>query len=178
MVYQRIFPAPFWFILATVCAIATAVLIIVITRRFGVEFLRTATLVPLVCLLFFLLGMNGHLLDQNYSARPLARQIAQVAPAPAWTIAVPDYSGANDISHASPYAAYGVRRDIVYGLSFYRNQAVWSYAQDGVPADAHILIIPTRQAGELPTLLPDRVYQQLFLYETQGLSVYKVYAHP
>jgi 4-amino-4-deoxy-L-arabinose transferase-like glycosyltransferase len=178
MKYQRILPAPHWIILATVCGVAAMALIIGVTRRYGVELIRTVTLVPLVCLLFFLLGMNGHLLDLNYSARPLARQIAQVAPPAETVVAVPDISGANDISHHSPFEPYGVRRDVVYGLSFYRDQAVVSYAQDGIPAGAHILVIPTRLAAELPQMLPGRVYQQLFLYETQGLSVYKVYARP
>jgi hypothetical protein len=112
--------------------------------------------VPLAALLLFLLGGNGHLLDLNYSARPLAEQIHQAAP-------------------AMPLVAQlDVRRDLVYGLAFYRDQAIENY-KDGVPDEGHILVLPTHMAGQLPALLPGRLYQQLFLYETQGLSVYKVY---
>jgi hypothetical protein len=115
-------------------------------------------MIPLTALLFFLLhGDNGKLLDLNYSARPLAREIAQSVPA------------------ATPVAEVDVRRDIVYGLAFYRNQPLVNYAADGVPDVAHILVIPTHDAGQLNLLLQGRLYQQLFLYETQGLSVYKVY---
>jgi hypothetical protein len=127
-----------------------------VVRRFGVERIQIVTIIPLAGLLFFLLGMNGRLLDLNYSARPLAEEIAQAAP------------------DASLVAEYDVRRDLVYGLAFYRNQNIVD-ARHGVPDAASILVIPTHDAAQLGTLLQGRVYQQLFLYATQGLSVYKVY---
>jgi 4-amino-4-deoxy-L-arabinose transferase-like glycosyltransferase len=157
MVYQRIVPAIHTFVWAALLGVAAALLVIFIARRFGVRHVRLVTMVPLAGLLYFLLGMNGHLLDLNYSARPLARQIAQAAPA------------ATDVS------VLNVRRDIVYGLAFYRNQFISNYAVQGVPNDAHILVIPTRDSDQLDHWLQGRLYQQIFLYETQGLSVYKVY---
>jgi 4-amino-4-deoxy-L-arabinose transferase-like glycosyltransferase len=156
MVYQRIIPAPWTFVWAAVLGIAVAVVVLVVVRRFGVERIQIVTLLPLAGLLFFLLGMNGHLLDLNYSARPLAQEIARAAP------------------DASLVAEYGVRRDLVYGLAFYRNQNIVD-ARHGVPDAAGVLVIPTRDAEQLGALLQGRVYQQLFLYETQGLSVYRVY---
>ncbi len=173
MVYQRIFPAPKTFVFAALAGIAAAVLILVITRAYGVQRLRFITLLPLACLLVFLLGMNGPLLDLNYSARPLARLIQKVTPE-TQLVAVPEVTGANDFKHDAAWIKYGVRRDVVYGLSFYRNQPIVSYAQDGIPEDAHVLVIPTRFAGDLPKLLAGRIYQPMFLYETQGLSVYRV----
>jgi 4-amino-4-deoxy-L-arabinose transferase-like glycosyltransferase len=157
MVYQKIVPAPRTFIWAALLGIAAALLVIFVGRRYGVRQIRLVTMIPLAGLLFFLLGMNGHLLDLNYSARPLARQIAKAAPDDQ-TVAVMD-----------------VRRDLVYGLAFYRDQFISNYAVQGVPEDAHILVIPTREADQLDHLLQGRLYQQIFLYETQGLSVYKVY---
>ncbi len=156
MVYQRIIPQPRYFWWAAIAAIAAALLVIVVVSRWGVQRIRAVTLVPLAALLLFLLGGNGHLLDLNYSARPLAEQIHQAAP-------------------ATPLVAQlDVRRDLVYGLAFYRDQAIENY-KDGVPDEGHILVLPTHMAGQLPALLPGRLYQQLFLYETQGLSVYRVY---
>jgi 4-amino-4-deoxy-L-arabinose transferase-like glycosyltransferase len=158
MVYQRIIPAPKIFVWSAIAGIAAALLVIFAVRRCGVHCIRFVTMIPLTALLFFLLhGDNGKLLDLNYSARPLAREIAQAVPA------------------ATPVAEVDVRRDIVYGLAFYRDQPVVSYAADGVPDAAHILVIPTHDAAQLNLLLQGRLYQQLFLYETQGLSVYKVY---
>src|SRR5579875_907821 len=54
--------------------------VLVVVRGFGVQRLRAVTLIPLAGCLFFLLGVNGDLLDLNYSARPLAREMAVVAP--------------------------------------------------------------------------------------------------
>jgi 4-amino-4-deoxy-L-arabinose transferase-like glycosyltransferase len=156
MVYQRIIPAPWTFVWAAALGIVVAVVVLVVVRRFGVKRIQIVTIVPLAGLLFFLLGMNGHLLDLNYSARPLAEAIMQAAP------------------DASLVAEYDVRRDLVYGLAFYRNQSIVD-ARHGVPDAASILVIPTHDAAQLGTLLQGRVYQQLFLYATQGLSVYKVY---
>jgi 4-amino-4-deoxy-L-arabinose transferase-like glycosyltransferase len=158
MVYQRIIPAPKIFVWSAVAGISAALLVIFAVRRCGVHCIRFATMIPLTALLFFLLhGDNGKLLDLNYSARPLAREIAQAVPA------------------STPVAEVDVRRDIVYGLAFYRDQPVLNYKAGGVPDGAHILVIPTREASQLNELLQGRLYQQLFLYETQGLSVYKVY---
>ncbi len=157
MVYQRIIPAVHTFVWAAVLGIAAALLTIFVARRYGVRHVRLVTMIPLACLLYFLLGRNGHLLDLNYSSRPLARQIAQAAPA------------TTDVS------VLNVRRDIVYGLAFYRNQFISNYAVQGVPDEAHILVLPTRDTDQLNRYLQGRLYQQIFLYETQGLSVYKVY---
>lgn len=158
MVYQKIVPAPRYFVMATVLGIAAAMTIILVVRRYGVARIRIITLLPLAGLLYFLLGMNGHLLDLNYSARPLAQQIAKAAP------------------EVKTVAELDVRRDLVYGMAFYRNHEVRSYTTEGIPTDTHILVIPTQDAPVLQNLLEGRVYQQIFLYPTQGLSVYKVYA--
>lgn len=157
MIYQRIVPAPKNLIWAAIFGILTTLLIVVVVRIYGVKRLRAVTLVPLIGLMYFLLGMNGHLLDLNYSARPLARAIQKADP------------------ETPVVAVHDVRRDLDYGLAFYRDQKVVHYEVDGIPAEAHVLVLPTRDAAELPQILPGRTYQQLFLYNTQGLSVYKVY---
>jgi hypothetical protein len=49
-------------------------------------------------------------------------------------------------------------------------------AYEGVPAGEHVLVIATRDESKLDQYLAGRIYEPLFLYETQGLAVYKVYA--
>lgn len=156
MVYQRIVPAGKTFAWTAALGMLSTAAIIVVVRLFGVRHLRTITLIPLAGCLFFLLGLNGHLLDLNYSARPLARELAATAP------------GVRDI------ATLDVRRDLRYGVAFYRNQEVAQYRVEGVPSEEHLLLIPTRESHLLPSFLGHRIYQQLFLYPTQGLSVYRV----
>ena len=59
----------------------------------------------------FLLGFHGRDLDLNYSARPLAREMQQQAP---------------DVRQV---AVENVRRDMVYGLAFYRNEQPIDYGK-------------------------------------------------
>jgi hypothetical protein len=105
-----------------------------------------------------------HLLDRAYSARPLADRLGTLAPADE-TVAV-----------------FRVRRDIEYGLSFYRNHEVVNYEQDGVPEGQHLLVVRVtgRNGVDLHTpaaldeYLEGRHYEQLFTWPEQGLVVYMV----
>ncbi len=160
MVYARIVPRAWTFAWTAILGALSAAAVLVVVRLFGVQRLRAITLVPLAGCLFFLLGVNGSLLDLNYSARPLAREIAVTAP------------DVHDV------AMLDVRRDLRYGVAFYRNQAIAQYRQEGVPEEEHVLVVPTREVPNLGQWLAGRAYQPLFSYPTQGLSVYKVLPHP
>lgn len=151
---------------AIAVGLAAAMLILVIVARFGISRLRFATLVPVVIILFSLLGdntlvgraahlRNGHLLDLTYSARPMAHALASVPNAPPIV------------------AVYRVRRDMEYGLSFYRDYRVVNY-DDGVPAAAHLLVVRQNAANDLMEKLAGRSYELIFLYPAQDLSVFMV----
>jgi 4-amino-4-deoxy-L-arabinose transferase-like glycosyltransferase len=154
--------------------LASALLILIVVGRFGVVRLRAATMAPLVVMLLFIFGVgpffglpalsstkkNIRLLDAAYSARPLAAILTQI-------------QRPNEV-----VAVYRVRRDVEYGLSFYRNHRVDDYEQDGIPAQEHILITREAYAGQLPKLLAGRSYQPLFSYPAQSLAVYQVFARP
>ncbi|MHB1700190.1 MAG: ArnT family glycosyltransferase [Acidobacteriaceae bacterium] len=155
MVYQRIIPPAHALISALAVSLAIVVLILLVVTRYGLQRLRAVTLVPVVLMLFFLLKLNGPLLDDNYSSRPLERAIQKAAPG------------------VGAFATYQVRRDIVYGLAFYRDQRPLYY-EDGVPAQAHVLIVRESAEEQLRKLLVGRTYQPLFLFPWQGLAVYKV----
>ncbi len=157
MVYQRMIPALRIFVWATVLGLIAAALVVFVARRYGVRHIRLITMAPMVFLLYFLLGRNGHLLDLNYSSRPLARDIQKADPT------------------AKVVAEFDVRRDLVYGLAFYRNQQIVSYTSDGVPDGTHLLVFPTREELQVQQYLKGRFTQPLLLYQAQGLSVYKVY---
>jgi 4-amino-4-deoxy-L-arabinose transferase-like glycosyltransferase len=158
MKYETLVPSAAWLIAAGAAALFTALLVFFTIRRLGIVQVRNITLLPVIAMLIFLLGFEGHELDLNYSARPLAREIAQHAPG-VRLVAVQD-----------------VKRDMVYGLAFYRDQPMIHYEEDGVPAQAHILVIHSNDQADLDRFLAGRVYIPLFLYESQGLEVYKVFA--
>ena len=82
-------------------------------------------------MLVFLLGFYGKELDLNYSARPLAREIQQQAP-DVKLVAIDD-----------------IKRDMDYGLAFYRNQPMIHYDTDGVPDEEHLLVIRANDTADL-----------------------------
>jgi 4-amino-4-deoxy-L-arabinose transferase-like glycosyltransferase len=151
---------------------AAAVFILVTVARFGIRRLRIATMIPIVILLLFLYGVGPffvlkgisstkgtvQLIDLTYSARPLSRILDHIVP-PDGTVAV-----------------YKVRRDVEYGMSFYRDRNVVNYEQDGIPAQQHILIARESYVGELREKLAGRRYEPLFVYPAQNLVIYEVAA--
>jgi 4-amino-4-deoxy-L-arabinose transferase-like glycosyltransferase len=158
MKYETLVPSAAWLVSAAAVAILIGLLVVYVIRRFGIAQVRNITLVPVIGMLIFLLGFEGHELDLNYSARPLAQEIAQHAPG------------------EKIVALQDVKRDMDYGLAFYRNEPLIHYDHDGVPDAEHILVIHSSDQADLDRYLAGRVYKPLFLYEPQGLSVYTVYA--
>jgi hypothetical protein len=104
------------------------------------------------------------LLDRTYSARPLAERLAALAPA------------------GETVAVFRVRRDVEYGLAFYRDSEVVNYEQSGVPDVQHVLVVretgprgvDLRTSADLAEYLEGRHYEQLFTWPEQGLVVYLV----
>jgi len=160
---------------ASMTGVGAALLILVAVTAFGLKRLRIATLVPMVMLLFYLLGVGpvfglgpfddskrtAELLDHAYSARPLARLLKPM------------------MQPGEVLAVYRVRRDVEYGLSFYRDKEVFNYEQDGnvmIPPGAHILVARELYIGDLHQLLQGRTYEPLFTYPAQALVVYSVAA--
>jgi 4-amino-4-deoxy-L-arabinose transferase-like glycosyltransferase len=160
MKYETLVPSTSWLLVAGGAALGFALLVFAIIRKWGVSQTANATLLPVLATLVFLLGFHGHDLDINYSARPLAQEMAQKAPG------------------VSTVAVESVRRDLDYGIAFYRNQPTVHYDKDGVPDGEHLLVIPSKDQAALEHYLAGRIYTPLFLYESQGLEVYRVSARP
>ncbi|WP_317890952.1 ArnT family glycosyltransferase [Granulicella arctica] len=158
MKYDTLVPSARWLAIAAVSAVAMGAIVMLIIRRGGIAQVRNATLLPIVATLIFLLGFHGKDLDLSYSARPLAVKIKAQAP------------------ELHVLAVEGVKRDMVYGLAFYRNESLVHYSTDGVPNEEHLLVIPANDSADLQQWLNGRIYEPLFLYDPQGLEVYRVFA--
>jgi 4-amino-4-deoxy-L-arabinose transferase-like glycosyltransferase len=163
---------------ALLASAGAVLLILVVVKGFGVARLRLVTSAVLMVLVLFLYGIGPffgipaiaqtkrviHLLDRSYSARPLADKLASVAPA------------------GETVAVFRVRRDVEYGLSFYRNHEVVNYEESGVPDGQHLLVMRVAGRGgvdlhtsaALEEVLEGRPYEQLFSWPEQGLVVYMV----
>jgi 4-amino-4-deoxy-L-arabinose transferase-like glycosyltransferase len=110
-------------IAAGMVGLAATVFILITVAHFGLKRLRIATMTPMVILLLYMFGIgpvlgigplpntkrNINLMDMTYSARPLAQILDQISPPPGIA------------------AVWHVRRDVQYGLSFYRNQRTVNY---------------------------------------------------
>ena len=163
---------------AMLAALGAVLLVLVVVHGFGVARLRLATSGVVIVLMLFLDGVGPffgipaspgtkhviHLLDRAYSARPLAQQLAAQFP------------------DVKTVAVFRVRRDMEYGLAFYRNHAVVNYVDSGVPDEEHILVARVQGRGgkdlhtaaDLEQYLDDRQYEELFSWPEQGLEVYLV----
>ena len=160
MKYETLVPSSTWLFAAGTAAFAFGALVFFIVRRWGASQISIATLLPVLAVLVFLLGFHGRDLDINYSARPLAEEIQRQAP------------------DVKVVAVESVKRDMDYGLAFYRNEPLVHYDKDGVPAEEHLLVIRASDGADLERYLTGRVYRSLFLYDSQGLEVYRVAARP
>jgi hypothetical protein len=160
MKYETLVPSTQWLLIAGGAALIFGAVVFLTIRRWGIPQVCNVTLLPILAMLVFLLGFYGKELDVNYSARPLAREIQLQAP---------------DVKLV---ATDSIKRDMDYGLAFYRNQPMIHYGTDGVPSAEHLLVIRANDEAELDHWLAGRVYKPLFLYESQGLEVYRVYAQP
>jgi 4-amino-4-deoxy-L-arabinose transferase-like glycosyltransferase len=163
---------------AIVCALSATVLILLVVQRFGLKHLRVATCAVVVALVLFLYGVGPfwiipaipqskqtiQMLDGEYSARPLAEKLKTVG------------------SDSETVAVFRVKRDMEYGLSFYRNHEVANYDEVGVPTEQHILVVRVTgkngvnlgTAAALQEYLEGRQYSQLFSWPEQELVVYQV----
>jgi len=158
MLYNTLVPSRGWLMAASAAALLVFFAVAQTIRIGGISYVRNATLFPVLAVMIFLLGFHGRDLDINYSARPLAQQMLQLAP------------------NVRPVVVHDVKRDMVYGLAFYRNEEPLDYAKDGVPYGEHLLVLPSKEASQMDQWLAGRVYAPLFLYPEQGLAVYRVYA--
>jgi 4-amino-4-deoxy-L-arabinose transferase-like glycosyltransferase len=165
-------------IIASLSGIGAALLIVIVVNGFGVARLRLATTGVLVVLVLFLYGVGPffgipaidstkrviQLLDRAYSARPLANRLLSYAPA------------------TETVAVFRVRRDMEYGLAFYRNHQVVNYEESGVPDEQHLLVtrvtgrngVDLHTPGAIEEYLEGRHYEMLFGWPEQGLEVYLV----
>jgi 4-amino-4-deoxy-L-arabinose transferase-like glycosyltransferase len=163
---------------AILAALGAALLLAIVNTFFGVARLRLTTCCVLVVLMLFLFGVGPffgipgvaqtkhviQLLDNSYSARPIAKKLDGVAP-PDETVAV-----------------FRVKRETEYGLSFYRQHEVIDYEESGVPPEQHLLVARVSGRGgvdlhtqaALQEYLAGRHYEELFTWPEQGLVVYLV----
>ncbi|HWX55333.1 MAG TPA: glycosyltransferase family 39 protein [Verrucomicrobiae bacterium] len=149
-------------VLAAAAVIAIAVLLLV--GRGGLNVLRAATLLPIVLAMGFLLRPAANVLDQVISARAVDARLSEL--------------------HApqAPIAVYDVKRDVEFGLNFYRNAPIARYEHgDGrgnieivVPAGQHVLIAREGSINVIQAAVGQRQVLKLGGFAPQHLEFYLI----
>ena len=129
-----------------------------LVRKTGLRMLRFVTLIPVVLTVGAALRFGSVALDQTLSARPLALEIASME------------------THPLPLAVYHIRRELEYGLTFYRNQLTLNYDWGRVPQAEHLLVAPENSQVEIAKLVAGRRVSYLGHYAAQRVDYYWVAA--
>jgi 4-amino-4-deoxy-L-arabinose transferase-like glycosyltransferase len=129
-----------------------------LVRKMGLSMLRFVTVIPILLALGFGLKLGSVALDQTLSARPLALEIASVE------------------SHRLPVAVYHTRRELEYGLMFYRDHLTFNYGWGRVPQEEHLLVAAENSQAEIAKLVQGRRVVQLGHYAAQHVDYYWVAA--
>lgn len=127
-----------------------------LVRKTGFRMLRFVTVIPVLLVVGVVLRLGSVALDQTYSARPLARQISGME------------------THPLPLAVYHVRRELEYGLTFYRNRLTFNYDWGSVPQEEHLLVAPENSQVEIAKLVAGRRVSYLGHYAAQHVELFWV----
>jgi 4-amino-4-deoxy-L-arabinose transferase-like glycosyltransferase len=129
-----------------------------LVRKPGLRMLRFVTVIPVLLTVGIVLRLGGVSLDQTLSARPLALEIAGME------------------THPLHLAVYHVRRELEYGLTFYRNQLTFNYDWGSVPPEEHLLVAPENSQPKIAKLVAGRRVSYLGHYAAQHVDYYWVAA--
>jgi 4-amino-4-deoxy-L-arabinose transferase-like glycosyltransferase len=143
-------------IAASVALVLALGIALTLRSKLGLRMVRFVTVIPAVVAVGALLKIGSFPVDEALSARPLARQLAQMETKPL------------------PVAVFGVRRETEYGLAFYRNQTISRYESQPVPSAEHIVVAPTGSHDAIARLVGERRVSYLGTFAPQNLDYYWV----
>jgi 4-amino-4-deoxy-L-arabinose transferase-like glycosyltransferase len=142
----------------SVAFVLCAGIALTLVRKTGLRMLRFVTVIPVLLFVGIVLRLGAIDLDETYSARPLAREIARMETQPL------------------PLAVYHVRRELEYGLTFYRNRLTFNYDWGSVPPEEHLLVAPEDSQAEIAKLVAGRRVSYLGHYAPQRVDYYWIAA--
>lgn len=135
---------------------ATAIMVLLLVLRGGARMLYLATLVPVIVAAGFLLRPAAPVIDAANSARAVNTSLAKLG------------------VRSGPVSVFNVKREVEYGLNFYRNEPISRYERDGVPPEAHILIAREGSTGAVQAVAGQRQITKLGNFAPQHLDIFLV----
>jgi 4-amino-4-deoxy-L-arabinose transferase-like glycosyltransferase len=159
-------PPPALQIGMTVTGALIAVMVLLMVRREGVRVLHFVTLVPAILAVAFLLRPAAATIDRTQSARPVNQRLAELG-----------------VAASEPVASFNVKRQVAYGLEFYRNQPISHYEQEGpldmpsgVPSGKHVVVAREGSLGAVQAVVGDREVKSIGIFAPQHLEFFQVSA--
>ncbi|HEY2392950.1 MAG TPA: glycosyltransferase family 39 protein [Candidatus Angelobacter sp.] len=148
-----------------------AVMVLLMVRREGVRVLHFVTLFPVILSVAFLLRLAAPTIDRTLSARAVQARLVELG------------QGNGTV------AVFHVKRDVAYGLNFYRNQPIAYYGLDGpidmppkvprgteVPLGQHVVIGRQGSYPEIKKQVGSRTVVSLGDFPPQHLEFFLVSA--
>jgi 4-amino-4-deoxy-L-arabinose transferase-like glycosyltransferase len=145
-------------IAVVVALVLFAAVALTLSSRLHLRMLRFVTLIPVVLAVAAVLKMGTTSMDQALSARPLAVEIAGIE------------------TQTLPLAVCGTRREVEFGLAFYRNQSIARYEAGNIPRAEHLLVAAPSWKSNVIEWTAGRRVTLLSHYAPQNLDYYWVAA--
>jgi 4-amino-4-deoxy-L-arabinose transferase-like glycosyltransferase len=148
---------------AAIAGVIVSAIVLLVVRRSGLRALHFATLLPTILALGCLLGPSASIINQVNSARAVDTRLTEL--------------------HAPqlPIVMFNVKRDVAYGLNFYRNQPIGYYEKEGpydlpsgIPSGAHIVIAKEGNIAAVRAAVGDRQVLSLGTFSPQHLEFFMV----
>jgi 4-amino-4-deoxy-L-arabinose transferase-like glycosyltransferase len=143
-----------------------AIMVMLMIRREGLRVLHFVTLVPAILAVAFLLRPAAATIDRSQSARPINQRLTDLG-----------------VAVSEPVAVFNVKRQITYGLTFYRNQPVSHYEHDGpvdipsgIPAERHVVVSKEGNLAAVQAAVGNREVKSLGDFPPQHLEFFLVSA--
>jgi 4-amino-4-deoxy-L-arabinose transferase-like glycosyltransferase len=156
---QRTMPGVRALTVASVAGTATFLVITCVLFFRGLAMVRPITLLPVVIALAFLIQVAAPSIDATQSARPLARLLATMG-----------------VTSDEPVALFHAKREVEYGLAFYRNQPIAVYERRQLPPTEHVVVAGEGWEPQLRQMLAGREVQPIGFYRRQHLQIFAVSA--
>lgn len=155
--------------LAVVLALAIFAGVLLTLGLRGLSMLRFVTLAPVIFGVAWLLRAGGPALDNAISARPVAREIAEITGGKA---PVALYSPGHHVKGESS------NRELEYGLAFYRNQPIARYDREEVPAADHLVVGRTGAEPDIAQAVAPRRVSHIGSFPAQRLDFFWISPPP
>jgi 4-amino-4-deoxy-L-arabinose transferase-like glycosyltransferase len=143
-----------------VVALALAIAIATMLKAYSLRMLRTATLIPVVLAVAFVVRFGSPAIDRTLSPRPLANDLIQVE--------------SSFSRKPLPIAISRLSREDEYGLQFYFDSPIPRYELGEIPAQEHILVVPRDSQDRVMKRVEGRLVVHLGTFAPRALEYFWV----